>query len=97
VEVNMKKPKQKPAPQIDYKVRSGATIRDMDTGISFDLICYGMSHSELCAVDCGPGPGPAPADYVDMTGGQRLRRALERRGIDTDRWRANIFETWAIK
>lgn len=95
--LKLKKPPQvrtSPVGSVNYTVASVATVRHIDyPERCFDVVCYGLSHSELCSVDAGPAPGPVPEDYVDMGGGARLRRALERRGIDTEVWRGNLFET----
>jgi hypothetical protein len=70
---------------VDYRERSIARIDNLETGHSFAVLCYGFSHSNLCTVGGEDG------------GGQQLERKLAIRGINTDKWRGNIFNTAAVK
>jgi hypothetical protein len=76
---------------IDYRVRSVAIVRDDEMRPAFQVICYGLSHSDLASVAM---PG---ADEPNMSGGARLRRRLDARGIDTEAYRINVFDTGPLK
>ena len=33
---------------VDYRVRTVARIDNMETGRSFDVLCYGVTHADMC-------------------------------------------------
>lgn len=72
--------------EINFTRRSVARIRDVQGNGSFEVLCYGWGHSELASIS-----------EDDTIGGAGLLNRLARRGIDTDRWRANLFETGELK
>ena len=69
---------------VDYRVRSFARVDNLESGNSFAVLCYGYIHG-------------SPEDQINMSGGDQLARKLERRGVDTEKWRCNVFKTSAIK
>jgi len=82
---NKLRPRQAPAEYLDFRTRSVALIRDENFEPRFEVVCYGMSHRQLATVAEEDG------------GGAQLERRLRARGIDTDRFRANLFETSTIR
>lgn len=75
----MAKRKAKSVSPIDYRHKAIVPIRDMerDGRIAFEVIVYGVEPTDLCIV-----PG----------GGTPAFRAVERIGLDTNRYQATIWD-----
>lgn len=69
----------------NFATRSVALVRDRDFQAKFEVICYGLPWKELASVQDSAGE--------NMSGGAQLRRRLEARGIDTEEFQVNIFDT----
>lgn len=67
---------------IDYKTRSGVVVRDEDGRRLYEVICYGLTHSDLATVGGDESPGTA------------IARRLETRGIPVPMM--SIFDTGPI-
>jgi hypothetical protein len=79
----------KPQSPIDYSIRSVAGVRDAqdpEGGVAFQVLCYGMPYSTLTSVDMSAGE-------LNMSGGSQVRRRLDARGIDTNRFFCDVFTT----
>ena len=68
---------------VDYSVRTVAVMYDGDGKPAFEVVCYGMDMHAMCTIA-----------EDESGGGQRLRRAMERRGIDTNRFVPNLFDCY---
>ena len=69
--------------QIDYKTRSVAGVRDQDGRPIYEVLCYGLTHSDLATVSL-------EADNL----GTLIARRLEARGIPVPMM--SIFDTGSI-
>jgi hypothetical protein len=69
---------------IDFRTRSVAFVRDMRGQVRFQVVCYGMPHAELSSVN---------PDNPELSGGTRLARRLERRGVSTDHLSLSVGDT----
>jgi len=70
--------------RIDYKTRSVAGVRDQDGRPIYEVLCYGLTHSDLASVSLD-------ADSP----GTLIARRLEARGIPVPMM--SIFDTGPVK
>jgi hypothetical protein len=72
---------------IDYRLKVTVPIRDSerDDLVVFCVDVYGVTYSDLAVIPMG-----APGD--DFIGSKPMRRAIERLGLDLNRFRASIWD-----